>query len=152
MEYINKNGRDVTLNEYADAKRRINYRQFNTEAEKQLLETLNQVLSTLGNYEPKTQVKVDSILSKYSSDNFDYFSKSTFDFVIFKKEGKDDVPVLAVELDGEEHETRQKSIINDAKKEQICRDNNIKLIRFKNREVRRYKLIKDRFLNLGIFK
>lgn len=148
--YVKKNGREVALTE-VNGSTKINYRQYNTNAEKELLETLSHILSTKDRYKVEKQVKMDTLLAKYDKDYFDFYTKSVFDFVIFKQLANDDIPCLVVELDGEEHQTRAKSKINDAKKEKICRENNIKLIRIKNHEVRRYMFIKDLLMSTNLF-
>lgn len=149
--YVKKNGKEVELSEvkgdnYVNSS---NYRQYNTAKEKELLETVNHVLSFGSKYVVGKQVKVADILNKFTQPIlFDYGIKSVFDFVIYAKLRRDDIPRLVIELDGDEHLYDPKTIERDKMKEKICSDNKIKLIRIPNNYTRRYVFLKDFLLKL----
>ncbi len=144
--YVKKNGKEIELTKvegdnYVNSS---NYRQYNTTKEKELLSTINHILSFGSKYIIGRQVKVSDILNKYTrSALFDYGVKSVFDFVIYEKIKSDDIPRLVIELDGDEHLYNEKTIKLDKMKEKICLDNHIKLIRIPNDYTRRYVYIKD---------
>ncbi len=144
--YMKKNGRRIQLTE--DKNQQIingsNYQQYNTKKEKELLQTLNHILSMEGKYVVEKQVKMSLILNRYTEPElFDYGVASVFDFVIFRVNGESSTPVLVIELDGEEHTTNEITKKRDSMKEQICKDNNIELVRIPNNYTRRYVFIKD---------
>src|SRR5690606_21008676 len=127
----------------------VMYQQYNTNSEKELLETIKHFLSFGNKYTVQTQVKVSQLLNRYTKPElFDFGTKSTFDFVLFKKSLDDDVPVLVIELDGKEHYTHKNVELRDQKKKQICNDNGIKLLRIPNEYSRRYVFVKDKILNI----
>jgi hypothetical protein len=144
--YVKKNGKEVFLindrnNNYSNSS---NFRQYNTTKEKELLETVNHVLSFGSKYVVGKQVKVADILNKYTQPVlFDYGSRAVFDFVIYAKLKRDDIPRLVIELDGDEHLSDSKTIERDRLKEKICEDNKIKLIRIPNNYSRRYSFVKE---------
>lgn len=151
VEYVKSNGKEIHLteaqnNQYVNS---MNYRQYNTLKEKELLTTLNQILSINGKYIITTQVKVSDILRRYTnSDLFNYAIKAAFDFVLLEKIQDDEIPRLVIELDGDEHSLNPEVIARDKQKEQICRDNNIALIRIPNNYTRRYGFIKEQVKKL----
>jgi very-short-patch-repair endonuclease len=127
----------------------MNFRQYNTKKEKELLETINQILSLGNEYFVERQVKVADILNRFTEPIlFDYGTKAVFDFVIFVKIQGNDYPKLVIELDGDEHSTDNDVKSRDQLKEKICKDNNINLIRIPNDYTRRYVFIKDSLLKL----
>src|SRR5690606_31484457 len=134
------NGKEINLSSSStNVLNSISYKQYNTNAEKELLETIKHFLSFGDKYTVQTQVKVSQLLYRFTQPElFDFGTKSTFDFVLFKKIFNDEIPVLVIELDGPEHYYNKQSILNDQKKNQICKDNNIKLLRIPNEYSRRY--------------
>lgn len=146
VEYVKSNGKEIVLNEVESIKNinSMNYRQYNTAKEKELLESINQVLSLSNDFFVARQVKVSDILNRFTEPElFDYGLKAVFDFVIFIKIKDNDFPRLVIELNGDEHTTDKDVIVRDKKKEQICKDNGITLISISNDYTRRYMFIKD---------
>ncbi|MEF3692543.1 MAG: AAA domain-containing protein, partial [Acholeplasmataceae bacterium] len=99
-QYVQSKGKEVKLtSSNAQHINGMNYRQFNTLKEKELLSTMSQILSIKGKYFIERQVKVADILRKYTDHHlFDYGTKAVFDFVLYEKLGDDDIPRLVVEL------------------------------------------------------
>lgn len=155
IQYLSDKGKEITLTEvnnnpYVNS---MNYRQYSTTKEKELLTTVNHILSIHGQYTVEKQVKVSDVLNRFTSPElFDYGIKSVFDFVIYEKIQDDEFPRLVIELDGEEHTTDNLVISRDKLKERICEDNGIKLIRIPNNYTRRYVFIKDILVKLIKFK
>lgn len=121
-----------------------NFKNYDTKKEQEFFETINHLLSTGDKYELRKKVRIASILGKFiTNDKFSYALKGEFDLVIFRRVGPHQIPVVAIELDGSEHKIDPKVIKRDQIKEEICKDNNIRLIRIDNKYSRRYLYIKD---------
>ena len=138
VNYVRKNG-----NCYVPPKQQGDYqffRQYNTAKEKDFLDTISHMMTTMPMYTSQSKVKVASILNLDPRDDFDYYTRAEFDFVIFEKaSGR---PLLVIEVDGPEHINNYRTIMNDRKKEKMCRRRNITLIRIPNENVRRYNMVK----------
>ena len=121
-----------------------NFKNYDTKKEQEFFETIKHLLSTGDKYELRKKVRIASILGKFiTNDKFSYALKGEFDLVIFRRVGPHQIPVVAIELDGSEHKIDPKVIKRDQIKEEICKDNNIRLIRIDNKYSRRYLYIKD---------
>lgn len=145
-EYIQKNGKDVILTESEKTSfiNGSNFRNYNTKKEQEFIDTINHILTMGNKFFLRQKVRVASILSAFiSNKKYDYGLKSEFDLVIYKKLNNSEIPVLVVELDGDEHYHDPQVQKRDKLKEEICKDNNIKLIRIHNDYSRRYMYIKD---------
>lgn len=151
MDYTITNGKKIDLSDSTGSLvvNSINYRQYNTKAEKELLDTIKHFLSFGDKYSVQTQVKMSELFYRYTKPElFDFGTKSTFDFVLFKKRLNDDLPILVIELDGPEHYSDKQSLNKDAKKKKICEDNGIKLLRIPNDYSRRYVFVKEQIINI----
>ncbi len=73
----------------------------------------------------------------------DLFYTGRFDFVVYERVAKKELPVLAIELDGKEHFSDGIVKERDRKKNKICKDHNFELIRVENTYARRYHYMKD---------
>ena len=119
--------------------RSMNLKKLNTKSEKELLETLVQILSLNNRYKVKEKVKASSVIAKCKIEDKGYYLQSEFDFVIYDER---EMPVLIIELNGREHYTDQKVMIRDQKKRELVA-NNIKLITITNDFTRKYQFIKN---------
>ena len=148
FKYVESNGKnDLKINiDKLYEKQVKGYRNYNSEAENDFLQTISHYLTTNNRYYVKDKVKVSTIFDKDNVKDFMYFLTSEFDFVIFEKGS--DKPVVAFELDGLEHQLDPAVIKRDSKKEQICKDKGLILKRFPNNYARRYELIKDSIKNI----
>ena len=84
-------------------------------------------------------------ISQVFHDNITYddlFYMGRFDFVVYEKQGKSELPVLAIELDGKEHFEDAVVQERDRKKNAICQAHNMEIIRVENSYARRYNHIK----------
>lgn len=77
----------------------------------------------------------------------DLFYSGRFDFVVYERQGRDEMPVLAIELDGKEHFEDEVVKNRDRKKNEICRAHNMQIIRVENSYARRYNHIKEILIN-----
>lgn len=73
----------------------------------------------------------------------DLFYSGRFDFVVYEKNGEQEIPLLAIELDGKEHFDDQVVKNRDKKKKEICEAHDLQLIRVENSYARRYNYIKE---------
>ena len=74
----------------------------------------------------------------------DLFYSGRFDFVVFERtRDRQEIPILAIELDGKEHEEDRVVQVRDQKKQEICRQHGFELIRIENTYARRYHHIKE---------
>ncbi|MFA5692942.1 MAG: AAA domain-containing protein, partial [Acholeplasmataceae bacterium] len=146
LNYVKNNGKEVTLSKSNQTYfiNGANFRNFDTEKEIEFFETISHLLTTADSYTLRSKVRIISLFNKYlDSTKYDFALKGEFDLVIFKNIGKNQIPVVVIELDGIEHKEDLKVIRRDKIKESICLDNNIKLIRIDNKYSRRYLFIKD---------
>lgn len=80
----------------------LNYQQFNTQKEQELLNALAFILSFAEEYIVREQVRVDKFVNRYLAGNlFRYAKDATYDFVIFRKTKIGEFPALVIELDGQ---------------------------------------------------
>ena len=77
----------------------------------------------------------------------DLFYSGRFDFVVYERQGQDEIPVLAIELDGKEHFEDDIVRARDLKKNEICRAHRLQIIRVENSYARRYNHIKEILIN-----
>jgi superfamily I DNA and/or RNA helicase/very-short-patch-repair endonuclease len=143
LNYVDKKGQKVKLtpvktNNYVNS---ANFKQYNTATENELFETINHALTLNTNFEIKEQVPMLNVFVEYPNEYFDYFSRASFDFVLYEKKTK--LPRLVIELDGAEHITDQKVKNRDAIKEKLCKEMNLDLIRIPNNYSRRYIFVKE---------
>lgn len=101
-EYIKTNG----VSKISDSSDKmpvnsLNYQQFNTQKEQELLNALAFILSFAEEYIVREQVRVDKFVNRYLAGNlFRYAKDATYDFVIFRKTKIGEFPALVIELDG----------------------------------------------------
>ena len=73
----------------------------------------------------------------------DLFYMGRFDFVVYEKQGNQELPMLAIELDGKEHYDDVVVQERDRKKNRICQEHHMEIIRVENSYARRYNHIKE---------
>lgn len=126
--------------------RALGIRPYSSETETAFLENLTHALDNAfadgSRYSVHKEVPLSQVFSG-ANDLKDYFYMSRFDFVVFRKFQKTEIPVLAIELDGMEHISDETVRQRDQKKEAICKEHGFELIRVDNTYARRYHYIKD---------
>ena len=126
--------------------RALGIRPYSTETETAFMESLNRALDNAFQDGSRFIVRKEVPISQVFIDNIthdDYFYRGRFDFVVFRKVQKEELPVLAIELDGKEHLESEVVKHRDQIKQKICRDHHFDLIRVDNTYARRYHYIKD---------
>lgn len=127
--------------------RALGIKPYSTETETAFLLNLNHALDNVLNTNRKCIVQKEvSIAHVFNGNNSynDLFYTGRFDFVVYERDYyKNEIPILAIELDGREHTENSVVIERDRKKNQICREHGFELIRIENSYARRYNFIKD---------
>lgn len=130
--------------------RALGIKPFSTETEEAFLQSLSHAMGNIWSstykYRVRKEVPISQVFNS-SSDNLDLFYTGRFDFVIYEKVGSEELPRLAIELDGKEHCEDEVVKKRDAKKEAICLEHNLQLIRVENSYARRYNYIKEMLLD-----
>ena len=145
VQYVKSNGAYEVTRRISPS-RALGIKPYSTKTEEAFLTTLNHALENAFNDGSKYNVYREVAISQVFMDNpsyTDYFYKGRFDFVVYHKENKTEIPVLAIELDGKEHYDDDIVKKRDEKKEQICHEHGFELIRVENSYARRYQYIKD---------
>ena len=126
--------------------RALGIRPYSTETETMFMESLNLALDNAFQDGSRFTVRKEVPISQVFMNNIshqDYFYRGRFDFVVFRKVQKEEVPVLAIELDGKEHLEEDVVKHRDQIKQNICKEHHFTLIRVDNTYARRYHYIKD---------
>ena len=125
--------------------RALGLKTYSTKMENDFFENINHVLSVVDphkRYSVKTQVPISQVFQQDTCGERLFYTGS-FDFVLYEKDGRLEIPLLAIELDGEEHRTDENRKRCDKAKERICESHIFKLLRIPNSYARRYNHIKD---------
>lgn len=148
-QYIWSNGTSVVTPKHT-ASRALGIKPFSSATEEAFLENLNHALEniwlTQSHYVVHKEVAISHVFMNNENYN-DLFYNGRFDFVVYEKNGKQENPVLAIELDGKEHFNSDVVINRDKKKNAICSEHNLQLIRVENSYARRYNHIKEILIN-----
>lgn len=143
--YVSSNG-ITTITERAPESRALGIKPYSTETETAFLETLNHAINammiTKTKYVVKKEVPISQVFNSSNQVN-DLFYTGRFDYIVYERDGKEWLPVFAIELDGNEHTTDLRVIERDKKKQQICDEHNFQLIRVSNNYARRYNYAKE---------
>ena len=146
VNYVKTNGKS-TITPRNTNSRALGVKPYSTQTEEAFLENLNHALDNILNGEGRCSVKKEVPVKQVFGENFsheDFFYRGQFDFVVYQKNFvKQDIPILAIELDGKEHREDEIVMRRDQKKNQICREHHFELIRVDNSYARRYYHVKN---------
>ncbi len=135
------------VTEKAATSRALGIKPYSTETEEAFLRSLNFALDNVLYNKKKCTVHKEVAISHVFQENTTHnnlFYSGRFDFVVYEKAyGKQEIPILAIELDGKEHIENEAVRERDRKKAEICRQHEFELIRIENSYARRYNYIKD---------
>ena len=149
IQYTRTNGESKITQKIAES-RALGVKPFTTKTEEAFLGTLRHALGNIWHTQNKYVVEKEVAISHVFRDNVTYddlFYTGRFDFVVYEMNGKEKIPVFAIELDGKEHFEDEVVQRRDAKKNAICKAHNMELIRVENSYARRYNYIKDILVN-----
>lgn len=145
VRYVEKNGEAQVTQRVANS-RALGVKPFSTVTEEAFLANLTHALSNIWLSQSKYVVKKEVAIAHVFQDNIiysDLFYSGRFDFVVYQKVGGQEIPMLAIELDGKEHFTDEVVMNRDKKKNEICAAHDLQLIRVENSYARRYNHIKE---------
>lgn len=145
VSYVKNNGNSTVTRKYANS-RALGIKPFSTETEEAFMENLNHALGNICFPDKRYVVEKEVPISHVFKENITYddlFYMGRFDFVIYEKQVRCKLPVLAIELDGKEHYEDEAVKKRDAKKNNICKAHHLHLIRVENSYARRYNYIKE---------
>lgn len=145
FQYIKSEGEHEVAQRFVES-RALGIRPYSTETETMFMKSLNLALDNAFQDGSRFTVRKEVPISQVFMNNIshqDYFYRGRFDFVVFRKVQKEEVPVLAIELDGKEHLEEDVVKHRDQIKQNICKEHHFTLIRVDNTYARRYHYIKD---------
>ena len=149
VQYVKTNGR-ANVTQKTAASRALGVKPFSTETEEAFLENLNHALENIWLSGNRFAIHKEVAISQVFQNNNSYddlFYSGRFDFVVYEKSGKNEILVLAIELDGKEHFEDEVVRLRDKKKNEICRVHHLELLRVENSYARRYHYIKEILMN-----
>lgn len=148
-QYVRSNGQTNVTAKRANS-RALGVKPFSSATEDAFLQNLNHALENIWLTQSRYTVHKEVAISHVFLDNHNYsdlFYSGRFDFVVYEQQGKQELPILAIELDGKEHFEDEIVKMRDQKKNEICKLHNLQLIRVENSYARRYNHIKDILMN-----
>ena len=146
---MKKNGQSKVTWKRANS-RALGVKPFSTATEEAFMENLNHALGNIWLSQNRHTVRKEVAISQVFQENVNYsdlFYTGRFDFVVYERVGRQEIPVLAIELDGREHLEDEVVKKRDRKKNEICRIHRLQLIRVENSYARRYNYIKEVLTN-----
>ncbi len=149
VQYVRKNGESYVTEKKTNS-RALGVKPFSTAVEEAFLQNLTHALENIWLSQSKYSIKKEVAISQVFRNNVNYsdlFYSGRFDFVVYEKMGRQEIPVLAIELDGKEHFSDEVVKNRDKKKNEICAAHNLQIIRVENSYARRYNHIKEILLN-----
>lgn len=149
VQYVRSEGQSAVTPKKADS-RALGVKPFSTATEEAFLQNLGHALGNIwlsqSRYAIHKEVPISQVFQ--SNDTYDdLFYSGRFDFVVYERQGEQELPMLAIELDGKEHYEDEVVRRRDEKKNRICREHNLQIIRVENSYARRYNYIKDILLD-----
>lgn len=123
VQYVRKNGESHVTQKKANS-RALGVKPFSTATEEAFLENLTHALENIWLSQNKYAIQKEVAISQVFQDNISYndlFYSGRFDFVVYEKIGKQQIPVLAIELDGKEHFSDEVVKNRDKKKNEKIR-------------------------------
>ena len=149
VQYVQTKGKSVVTPKPAIS-RALGVKPFSSATEDAFLQNLNHALEniwmTQSRYTVHKEVAISHVFWENEEWN-DLFYKGRFDFVVYEKQGQEEIPMLAIELDGKEHFSDDVVKERDRKKNEICKAHNLQIIRVENSYARRYNHIKEILIN-----
>ena len=149
VDYVRKNGQSHVTAKKANS-RALGVKPFSTATEEAFLANLTHALENIWLSQSRYTIQKEVAISQVFESNVNYsdlFYSGRFDFVVYERQGRQDIPILAIELDGKEHFEDEVVRQRDKKKNEICKAHNLQIIRVENSYARRYNHIKEILMN-----
>ena len=146
VDYVRTNGQS-TITPRNTNSRALGVKPYSTQTEEAFLENLSHALENILNGNGRCSIKKEVPVKQVFGETFshvDFFYRGQFDFVVYQRNyAKQEIPILAIELDGKEHMENEIVKKRDQQKNQICKEHNFELIRVDNTYARRYYHVKN---------
>lgn len=145
VKYIQTKGQSTVTKKHISS-RALGVQPFSTQTENAFLENLTHALENIWLSQNRYTIHKEVAISQMFRENVtnsDLFYKGRFDFVVYQKSGRQEIPILAIELDGKEHFEDEVVKERDRKKNEICKAHDMQIIRVENSYARRYTHIKE---------
>ena len=146
VDYVRTNGQS-TITPRNTNSRALGVKPYSTQTEEAFLENLSHALENILNGNGRCSIKKEVPVKQVFGETFshvDFFYRGQFDFVVYQRNyARQEIPILAIELDGKEHMEDEAVKARDQKKNQICKEHNFELIRVDNTYARRYYHVKN---------
>lgn len=145
VQYVRSNGQ-TTVTPKKTNSRALGVKPFSSVTEEAFLQNLSHALGNIWLSQSRYAVHKEVPIAQVFEGNDSYsdlFYSGRFDFVVYERLGEQELPVLAIELDGKEHYEDEVVRHRDQKKNRICEEHHLQLIRVENSYARRYNYIKD---------
>ncbi|MGN0161070.1 MAG: AAA domain-containing protein [Lachnospiraceae bacterium] len=144
INYVRSNGESVVTPKQVNS-RALGVKPYSSQTEEAFLRNINHAMENIWLTNNRYVVKKEVGIAHVFNENISYsslFYNGRFDFVVYEKQGNQEYPVLAIELDGKEHFENEVTMKRDREKQKICDAHNLQLIRVENSYARRYNHIK----------
>lgn len=144
VQYIRSNGQSQITERHISS-RALGVQPFSTATESAFLDSLTHALENIWMSESRYAVKKEVPISHVFREDLTHenlFYTGRFDFVVYQKQGRAELPLLAIELDGKEHLEDEAVRERDRRKNEICAAHDMQIIRVENSYARRYNHIK----------
>lgn len=145
VQYVRSNGQTMVTPKKTNS-RALGVKPFSSVTEEAFLHNLSHALGNIWLSQSRYAVHKEVPIAQVFEGNDSYsdlFYSGRFDFVVYERLGEQELPVLAIELDGKEHYEDEVVRHRDQKKNRICEEHHLQLIRVENSYARRYNYIKD---------
>lgn len=147
--YVRSNGRTTVTPKQANS-RALGVKPYSSATEEAFLKNLTHALEniwmTQSRYAVHKEVPISHVFTENETGS-DLFYNGRFDFVVYERQGRQELPILAIELDGKEHFEDEVVKKRDKKKNEICKAHDLQIIRVENSYARRYNHMKEILLN-----
>ncbi len=144
VRYIRTNGESEITRRHISS-RALGVQPFSAATENAFLANLTHALENIwlseSRYAVKKEVPVSQVFPENPQDA-GLFHMGRFDFVVYQKQGRRELPLLAIELDGKEHFEDAVVKERDRRKNEICEAHGMQIIRVENSYARRYHHMK----------
>jgi hypothetical protein len=148
--YICTDG-SIEISSKGAVSRALGLKPYSTKTENAFLENLSHALDNIfmagSRHKVYREVPIAQVFDEHEGLDGLFFS-GRFDFVVYEvrrlgNRQTQEIPVLAVELDGKEHRVEAAVMRRDERKAAICQSHGFQLIRIDNTYARRYNHIRD---------
>ncbi len=145
VQYARMNGESQVTQKKANS-RALGVKPFTTATEEAFLKNLTHGLENIwlsqNRFQVRREVELSEVLKEHASDS-SLFDSEKLDFVVYEQQGQQQLPVLAIELNGREHIEEEIIRYRRNQKQELCRTLGLQMISVESCYARRYHYIKE---------